>query len=79
MKISWRNWGSQLRVTPAQNIHAPKVLAATRAAMAPVLQDIAAWLEALPQDKRYLFAGIKLGWEAAIGWNAYCEFRAERT
>lgn len=27
LKISWRNWGSQIRVTPAPNLFAPPTMA----------------------------------------------------
>lgn len=71
LKVSWRNWGRQLRVIPAQNIHSPAVLEATRQAFAVVIPIIARWYNALPPADRWLFAGIKVGWEACIGWNAF--------
>ena len=71
IKISWRNWGRQLRVRPAPNLFAPRVVAETRARMLPCLRRIEKWRDSLPKDKEYLFAGLKLGWEASLNVNAY--------
>ena len=91
LKLSWRNWGDQIRVGPQQNLHSPRVMAAYRAALrtvsalaprfvvvfAPlmvarrqVIPAIVRWYRGLPEERRYLLAGIKVGWEASIGWNA---------
>ena len=71
LKISWRNWGSQIRVSPQQNIHSPAVLAATHAAIRKVVRVVVEWYNGLPASDRWLLAGIKVGWEASVGWNAY--------
>ena len=71
LKISWRNWGSQIRVSPQQNIHSPAVMAATEIALTKVVRVIVEWYNQLPVPDRWLLAGIKVGWEACIGWNAY--------
>ena len=36
-----------------------------------VIPVIVRWYDALPAGDKYLLAGIKVGWEASIGWNAY--------
>ena len=56
---------------PAQNVHAPAVMAALRSALARVIPVIVNWYTSLKEEDRWLFAGVKVGWEAAIGWNAY--------
>jgi len=71
VKIGWRNWGRQSRVAPAQNIMSPKVLDATLAPMKVLLRIIDDWRRALPPERAHLFGGVKLGWEASIGYNAF--------
>lgn len=71
VKIGWRNWGRQLRVAPAQNILSPQVLEATLTPMRVLLQQIDEWRRALPPEKAFLFGGVKLGWEASVGYNAF--------
>lgn len=71
LKISWRNWGRQIRVSPQQNFHSPKVMAAYKLALRTVIPVITKWYNSLPAEEKYLLAGIKVGWEASIGWNAY--------
>ncbi|MBL7646752.1 MAG: hypothetical protein JNK74_11235 [Candidatus Hydrogenedentes bacterium] len=71
VKIGWRNWGRQLRVAPAQNIMSPKVLNATLEPMKTLLGIVEEWRRALPPARAHLFGGVKLGWEASIGYNAF--------
>lgn len=71
IKISWRNWGQQIRIRPAQNIFAPRVRKEVHERMAACLRLIADWYHSLPPDSKYLFAGVKVGWEASINVNAY--------
>lgn len=71
VKVGWRNWGAQMRVAPAQNISSPKVIEATHAPLRRILPIIAAWYARLPGDRKHLCIGVKLGWEAGIGYNAY--------
>ncbi len=71
IKISWRNWGSQIRVRPAPNIFAPKVYSEVRHKMAACSKVIADWYRDLPEDKKWLLGGVKVGWEASINVNAY--------
>jgi hypothetical protein len=39
--------------------------------MAPLLHLLKSWSERLPPHQRHLFVGVKVGWEASIGVNAY--------
>ena len=71
LRISWRNWGSQIRVIPQQNIHSAAVLASTRTALRRLVTPIVSWYRTLDPADRWLLAGVKVGWEASIGWNAY--------
>jgi hypothetical protein len=71
VKIGWRDWGCPVRVAPAPNLASPKVLGEQLAALrvlVPILQE---WRNRLPESRRWLFGGLKLGWEAGIGDNAY--------
>ena len=71
VKICWRNWGQQLRVAPAPNLASPRVLAAHLEALRALVPIIVQWERHLPASRRWLFGGVKLGWEAGIGYNAY--------
>lgn len=71
VKIGWRNWGRQLRVAPAQNIMSPRVLEATLGPTRALLAIVEVWRAGLPPERAYLFGGVKLGWEAGIGYNAF--------
>ena len=71
VKICWRNWGRQIRVLPAPNLAAAPVRAACRPLLLRLAQQIKRWADGLPPDKSHLFCGIKVGWEASIGINAY--------
>ncbi|HOE65713.1 MAG TPA: hypothetical protein PLO62_04235 [Candidatus Hydrogenedentes bacterium] len=70
VKIGWRNWGSQVRVAPAPNIASPRVVSEHVQALKPLAAQVAAWHRALPREKKWLCGGIKVGWEAGIGYNA---------
>lgn len=71
VKIGWRNWGSQIRVTPQQNMLSPAVLAALQPRLAAMAGKIAAWYQSLPAGLKYLLACVKVGWEAGVQYNAY--------
>jgi hypothetical protein len=71
VKIGWRNWGNQLRVAPAPNLASPCVVAAHLEPLRTLLPIIVAWQRQLPASRKWLFGGVKLGWEAGIGFNAY--------
>ncbi len=71
VKVCWRNWGTQLRVAPAPNLASSKVVAAHLEGLRALAPIIVAWQRQLPPARRWLFGGVKLGWEAGIGYNAY--------
>jgi hypothetical protein len=71
VKIGWRNWGYQLRVRPAPNIASPVLLSehwSRYDVLVPIIRD---WYRGLPSNRKYLFGGLKVGWEASTTVNAY--------
>jgi hypothetical protein len=71
IKISWRDWGVIHRVAPGQNIANPKIIALQTNALRQLVPIIAKWYANLPTTNKWLLGGVKLGWEASIGYNAY--------
>ena len=71
IKIAWRNWGNQIRVLPPPNLMSPGYRQACHQEMRLVIPLVLNWWQALPADKKYLFIGIKLGWESSVGINAW--------
>lgn len=71
MRIAWRNWGRQLRVLPPPNFMSLRYREACHDEMRILIPLILRWWELLPEEKRYLLIGIKLGWESAIGVNSF--------
>ena len=71
IKIAWRNWGRQIRVLPPPNFASPRYLAACREELRRLVPVVLAWHEKLPEEKKHLFVGIKLGHETSIGVNAF--------
>lgn len=69
VKIGWRNWGRQLRVLPMPNLMSPDYRKACLMEMKKLVPIIMNWWHALPEEKKYLLIGIKVGWESAIGVN----------
>ena len=72
LKIAWRNWGSQIRVSPPPNLVSPAFLNACNAELTAMLRIIKSWADSLPAERAYLFPGVKVGWETSIGINAFC-------
>lgn len=71
IKISWRNWGSQIRVKPHPNLGSPLYIAAKQEKLQQLLPLITTWYNNLPNDKKYLLAGVVLDNELSIGHNFY--------
>jgi hypothetical protein len=71
MKIAWRNWGKQLRVLPPPNLMSTIYRRATHQGMSELMPIVMEWYKSLPEDKKYLFIGINVGWETSICYNAY--------
>ncbi|MFM7187196.1 MAG: hypothetical protein ACKO14_05215 [Armatimonadota bacterium] len=70
-RIAWRNWGSQIRVAPPPNLRAKAFRTAGSIALTSVLKPWAKWLDSKPYGPDVLTPGIKLGWEASLGINAF--------
>lgn len=71
VKISWRNWGRQLRVRPPPNLMSLRYREACRQEMDALVPLVLKWWRALPLSKRDLLVGIKVGHESSIGVNAW--------
>lgn len=71
LKIAWRNWGRQIRVLPPPNLASPRFRAASRLPLSFLTRTLHTWGKSLPAEKRYLYPGIKVGWEASLGVNAF--------
>lgn len=71
IKIAWRNWGQQFRVLPPPNLASPRYTAACREEIRRLVPIVMNWQARLPQNKKHLLIGIKLGHETSIGVNAY--------
>lgn len=71
VKIAWRDWGKQVRILPPPNLASPRYLAACKAELQRLIPLVLQWHEALPDGKKSLLVGIKLGHETSIGTSAY--------
>lgn len=69
--IAWRNWGSQIRVAPPPNLLSKAFRAAGEAAFTSIVKPWATWLASKPYGEGVQPVGIKVGWEASLGVNAY--------
>jgi hypothetical protein len=70
IKIAWRNWGRQIRVLPPPNLMSPAYRTATHEGMDILMPIVMDWQKSLPEDKKYLFVGINVGWESSLCYNA---------
>lgn len=77
-KDSWRNWGSGFWLGfPAPNYASPVVRAELQNRLQQIAPTILQNIASLQRDgKEYLFAGVKMGWEASIGINNACNQQA---
>jgi hypothetical protein len=71
LKLAWRNWGSQLRVRPPPNLMSRRYRQVCHEKMGLLIPVIVNWWKALPDDKKQLLIGVKVGWESSIGVNAW--------
>lgn len=69
VKIGWLNWGKQMRLPPMLNQMSPVIQAAEKEAVTRLMTIVKTWYDALPADKKYLFAGIRSTDEMAVGIN----------
>jgi|GEM_PF-928830 len=70
VKVGWRNWGAQMRVAPAPNLASDVFRAEQKAVLDVALPIIAQWYRDLPEDEKYLFAGLVFGSELSVSFNA---------
>ncbi len=68
-KLSWTNWGAQFRRHPQANLAGKRMINECLVSYDLLVPIILQWFHNLPADKKYLFAGIKVGWECGIGYN----------
>src|SRR3546814_2356165 len=59
VKLGWLNWGRQIRLNPMPNLISPDYREAVALQMGVFIDVVMDWYEALHQDKKWLFAGIK--------------------
>jgi len=71
LKIAWRNWGKQIRVLPPPNLLSPRYRAACHDEMRVLVPALVHWWQRLPETKKGLLIGLKLGWESSIGVNGF--------
>ncbi len=71
VRLCWRDWGRQIRVLPQPNLMSPQYRHVVHEQLAVFVPSIMAWQRQLAPERRYLFAGIELGWETSIGVSYY--------
>ena len=71
IKIAWLNWGSQIRMLPFPNLMSPRYIEAWQVELIKAVKVIKSWYDNLPEEKKYLFGGIVIGWESSIGVNVF--------
>ncbi len=69
VKIGWLNWGQQIRLTPMPNLMSPTYRQAVDEQMGEFIAIVNEWYAGLPANKKWLFAGVKVTGEMAIGVN----------
>ena len=70
VSVSWRNWGSQIRVAPPPNLRSRSFRAAAETVWMDVVRPWAKWLHN-GSPGAHVCPGVKIGWEASIGVNAF--------
>jgi len=71
VQMCTRNWGLEHEVPPHPNLASPAFVQANVDALqilSPIVRD---WYVNLPDDKKYLLAGVVVGWEVNIGVNYF--------
>ena len=69
VKLGWLNWGSQIRLKPMANLFSGKYQSAVRERMTVLLGTLSNWYKTLPENKKYLFGGVKITGELCMGLN----------
>lgn len=71
LRIAWRNWGRQIRVLPPPNLMSARYREVCHQEMQRLIPVVLDWWRKLPDTRRDLLIGLKLGWESSIGVNAF--------
>ncbi len=71
IKIAWRNWGKQIRVLPQPNLASARYVEACLVEIRRLVPIVLEWQGRLPEDKKHLLIGIKLGHKTSIGGSSY--------
>ncbi len=71
VKIAWRNWGRQIRVLPPPNLASPRYRQACQEKLRLLVPQVLTWWRQLPDNRKDLFVGLKVGHESSIGVNAW--------
>lgn len=71
IKICWLNWGKQIRKKPAPNLMSPAYINAWKTELVKGAQAVKTWYDQLPENKKFLLAGVVVGWESSIGANMF--------
>jgi len=71
IKICWLNWGKQMRKRPAPNLMSPAYINAWKVELTKGAQALKTWYDELPENKKFLLAGVVVGWESSIGANLF--------
>jgi hypothetical protein len=80
VKNGYRNWGAAFNAgIPHPNLASPVLIAESRKALFQLCPLIRDWYNGLPENKKYLFAGVKISWELGIGVNYYYPKSAQDT
>ncbi len=69
VKLGWLNWGTQIRLNPMPNLMSPAYRQATADMMGEMVDIVLEWYENLPDDRKWLLAGIKATGEMLLGAN----------
>jgi uncharacterized repeat protein (TIGR02543 family) len=69
VKIGWLNWGTQIRLNPMPNLMSARYREAVKQQMSEFIARVLEWVDNLPADKKWLFAGIKSTGEIYLGVN----------
>lgn len=69
MKLSWRNWGREIRIGPAPNYLSADYEAYERQVYEKFLPVVVQWYQRLPLDEKWLFVGWRCGWESSLNNN----------
>lgn len=71
-RIGWRNWGAQFRMeVPVPALTSRVYRDAIHTAYARLLPIIRSFIDSLPPEDQYLFAGVVMGTELSVGVNYY--------